>query len=1479
MGYGNMSKVYLPATFFNKSVRDNNDTGDVQIGMVKLGSKSVLLDSGNTSRSLMSLDCAEHFKFKLNKTGCHAVGVDNRPVVILGEVKDVQFTFDSLPQRIFTEDFLVIKSMNVDVNLGLKFLEKNECRVFFTKTAQNKLILGNDVINLTIKKKPFTQDIISACNEVRSGVKKVTVDMPGIQENRFIPVSDVMHERCKIMTSSRVIIPPRTVMAVKVNSSLARRGGNGYISPDPRCFPAKKYKDLLVMEGVVPVNKSGFLVNVVNMGVEPVTIPTNCKIGHLSTLANIINSCEDNKTDKGISGSELLQRVNFIKEKFKMELNPLLSNDKVLKAKVIKLLIENFDCVSTSTADIGRTNLISFDMELLPGAEPFKARPIRLNPSYEDQLKKQIETWLEMGVIEAGSSPWSSPIFAVRKKTANEGEVNLRFVLDFRMLNSLTVKNNFPLPNITANLERLGGGRYFTTLDLTAAYHSVPMTDRAAKYSAFCTAEKQYLFRRLPFGLAAAPAVFCELMQKVLDLYPIIRQFCLAYLDDLILFSKTIEDHLGHLEAVLKVLVLAGLKLNLGKCDIIKTQVKYLGHVINREGIFMDRSYLDKIKAWPKPVSGKDIQSYLGYLNYYNSYFQDFAKITQPLNKLRGDKFIVWDQVLTQCFENTKAMFVKEVSKGYPDWEGSPFILDTDFSSTAMGAVLSQVQNNREVMLQCRSRVCGKHEQNYASFKGELAALVYACRKFEHYLRHSKFIVRTDNTALVNYRTWAKQGQGITVRWICYIQSFHFDIEYRKGTLHCNADILSRTIFDKVEVSSDHCELNSQDPIEDQIYVTECSRDRDQLRDLGFRLSSTIWSKETQKDPVLRLVIEFLLKNVPPNSNETISMPYRAKQIIKVWDHLFYKNGLVIFKQPLGGNKHVFRVVVPISMYEKVFQFAHSGRISGHKGVSETVLKINSKFYMPYALKYVTFQVRNCIKCLNKRKGQRANIKIEHSPYGGEPLSEIFIDTIGPLTLAAYKGTEYRHILIMVDSFSRFLFTYPLVDIKAETIIDCILVNFVPIHGLFDNLRSDRGSSFTAHIFSTIMKELGVENFFIPVRSARSNPSERYNQNLYSYFKTDVRFQTKDWPAKLTYATFCCNVAYNSRIGATPFFRFHGRDPKIPINVLDPLKNNKVKSPSFEQFIYRMEKGWQVLKANTAKYITVKNAYRVRKPLGLNVICFVFFDIVRVGLSKKLQSFYLGPFVITRVFSASLYEVTPLPNCPIKSKKPLVSPRDKLYVLDSVLELTKDEFVGVASLDLEPSQYISADSHINVAKVQFDLLQDQLVERSGLLEGTEKGFPVDTTSLNSSTGNCGLKIREDYHENHFDNKSELSQVLRDDVNSNYSKGQVSSKLSSIQVDVTGSSSSVSTLNSSVSILEDNVFNDNNEENSEVIVGEQETDIQGETESLINTPINRDEGAKSRKTRRPKASFQDMFSYLIIPHRLRSEAQTSKKSKK
>jgi hypothetical protein len=168
-----------------------------------------------------------------------------------------------------------------------------------------------------------------------------------------------------------------------------------------------------------------------------------------------------------------------------------------------------------------------------------------------------------------------------------------------------------------------------------------------------------------------------------------------------------------------------------------------------------------------------------------------------------------------------------------------------------------------------------------------------------------------------------------------------------------------------------------------------------------------------------------------------------------------------------------------------------------------------------------------------------------------------------------------------------------------------------------------------------------------------------------------------------------------------------------------------------------------------------------------------------------------------------------------------------------------------------------------------------------LSEDIEEGLPVDITSLNSSTGNCELKIREDYHENHFDNKSELSQVSRDDVNSNYSKGQVSSKLSLIPVDVTGSSSSVSTLNSSVSILEDNVFipTVNNEENSEVTVGEQEKDIQGETESLISTPINRDEGATSRRTRRPKASFQDMFSYLIIPHRLRSEAQASKKSKK
>ena len=202
------------------------------------------------------------------------------------------------------------------------------------------------------------------------------------------------------------------------------------------------------------------------------------------------------------------------------------------------------------------------------------------------------------------------------------------------------------------------------------------------------------------------------------------------------------------------------------------------------------------------------------------------------------------------------------------------------------------------------------------------------------------------------------------------------------------------------------------------------------------------------------------------------------------------------------------------------------------------------------------------------------------------------------------------------------------------------------------------------------------------------------------YLRTDLTFDERNWPKKLAYATLCANTSFNSRLGTTPFFLFHGRDPVLPIDLFNPLTKrfDEINSKGFLKVIDRIEKGWQLLKDNTNRYLRVQNLHRQDKPLTENTICYIYFNVVRVGLSKKLQGFFLGPMIITERYSNSLYLVNPLDSCPIKSKKPIVVARDKIYPIDTKLELCPKEWV---SLDLKPSEYIHPDDCVMLDKNVF----------------------------------------------------------------------------------------------------------------------------------------------------------------------------------
>jgi RNase H-like domain found in reverse transcriptase/Reverse transcriptase (RNA-dependent DNA polymerase) len=293
----------------------------------------------------------------------------------------------------------------------------------------------------------------------------------------------------------------------------------------------------------------------------------------------------------------------------------------------------------------------------------------------------------------------------------------------------------------------------------------------------------------MPFGLSSAGACYSRLVAKALQYLP--SDFALAYLDDIILFSKTVKDHLHQLRLVLDLHRQFGMKLKLSKCKVLQEQVEYLDHLVSEDGIQMIPRYVDKILAWPLPQTGKQLKQFLGFIRYYRGFIPDVAELTYEMNEMKKVAKLTWPPAVREKFETLKKRFAEAPLRSYPQYHSAePFILDTDFSKTSLAAILSQRQGGEEKFIGAGAQKCNKAEQNYPSHKGELAAVVMGLRKFEHILRFKPFVLRTDSKCM-QFLDSLKEVRGIYARWLNFIQGFNFQVEHRQGKKNQNADGLS----------------------------------------------------------------------------------------------------------------------------------------------------------------------------------------------------------------------------------------------------------------------------------------------------------------------------------------------------------------------------------------------------------------------------------------------------------------------------------------------------------------------------------------------------------------------------------------------------------------------------------------------------------------------------------------------------------------
>lgn len=458
------------------------------------------------------------------------------------------------------------------------------------------------------------------------------------------------------------------------------------------------------------------------------------------------------------------------------------------KEKMSTLLHEYKDQFSRSSHDLGSSGLAEHTIRTIPNCKPIYQRPYRVPLAKQEIARKEIELMAQQGIIEPSCSPWCSPVVLVPKRDGS-----MRFCIDFRRINQVTIPDKHPIPHPEDTLGALGGAKWFSTVDLKSGYHQILIRESDRPLTSFAVpGSGLWQFRRLPFGLINSGSVFERLMERVFRGLTYVT--LLIYLDDIIVYSKTFEAHLENLREVFQRLKEANLKLNPKKCNLFCQKVAFLGHQVSEEGISMDPEKVRTIREWPQPRTVKEVRQFIGLASYYRKFIQSFATICKPLHQLtEKDQLFVWSPECQSAFENLKMLLTTAPVLSYINPEENGFILDTDASNVGIGAVLHQLQDGEEKVIGYFSKCLSKAERKYCTTRKELLAVVKAVEHFHHYIYgQDSVVIRSDHSSLRWLMNFRNTGEGQLARFLERLSAYSFKLEFRAGRVHSNADILSR---------------------------------------------------------------------------------------------------------------------------------------------------------------------------------------------------------------------------------------------------------------------------------------------------------------------------------------------------------------------------------------------------------------------------------------------------------------------------------------------------------------------------------------------------------------------------------------------------------------------------------------------------------------------------------------------------------------
>lgn len=858
-------------------------------------------------------------------------------------------------------------------------------------------------------------------------------------------------------------------------------------------------------------------------------------------------------------------------------------------------LVQEFeDIFAWSIEELGHTQLVKHRIDTTDEI-PVVSRPYRVSHAERKIINNQVEEMLENGIIRKSQSPYSSPVVLVPKKDGD-----MRFCVNYKKLNAKTIKNVYPLPVIDDILTYLGDAKYFSSLDMFSGYWQVEIEEDHKHKTAFVTTDGLFEFNRLSFGLTTAPSTFQQLADAILG--EMKWNGAMTYLDDILVYGKTLEDHNKNLKKVLLKLKATGLKLKPSKCHLAYSKITVLGHTISDQGIQPDSSKIEAVRNFATPTSKKTLQSFLGLANYYRKFIEKFSVIARPLyDLLKKDRKFVWTVKQEGAFQKLKDMLTSPplLTHYLPEAEKE---LHVDASDLGIAAVLLQKTENGMHPICYVSRTLTKAEKNYGVGEKEALAVVWSLTYLRSYVWGQHIKIFSDHQPLC-YLQNIKNVSGRMARWSCKLQQFDYEIIHKAGKCNQDADCLSRNPYSKATKL-------------DEESVNEVPT---------FMLPLVNIQEFQEEDPVVSDLIQ-AVRDVKYGSSH---LQRRAKNF-KTIDGVLYKKST----NPTEMDK----LVVPQGLKLQLMQQLHCEPLSGHLGFAKTYDKVYTRYYWDNMHRDIRKFIAGCADC-QIRKGP-----INDKPPGGlqpieiqdlQPFDMIGIDILGPLSKTT---SQNNNIIVCTDYVTRFAITKAIPSAKAEEIATFLVEQVISIHGVPRKILSDRGQVFRSEMVRELVKNMGSESIYTTSYHPQTNGlTERFNKTLADMLSLYVSTSQNDWDKYLPLVTFAYNSSKQDSTQYAPFYLVFGRHPQlIPDAMFRKSNPEETPNPNIDEHRTKAKKNVAARQKNDKLRYDDKHkdvTYEVGDKVKLRVY------IRQKGKSDKLQCKYHGPFVIVRKASPVNYVI------------------------------------------------------------------------------------------------------------------------------------------------------------------------------------------------------------------------------------------------